>query len=223
MLKYPTPIAEKFSPTGPAINAEIKRGRQKVSAQTNLNLNRVADQINVILTKVFRKYVAQGSPTKLGGLRFLDIESSKTFAFEKTGIADDEKGNLLLMSAPYANLDQTKEPHEITDKKVVENSVVERVKAEVMEILQQGPYGTEVKSLIVRPSKDSGKSDRFFIEVGYYLASSELLTNENIISYAQKHNVDARSAVIRILEEKVVPMADEIMQYLIHHLSSDRH
>ncbi|MBQ7502405.1 hypothetical protein IJT93_06790 [bacterium] len=191
---------------------------------TNLNLNRLADQINVILTQVFRKYVAQGSPTKLGGLRFLDTDSSKTFAFEKTGIADDGLGNLLLMSAPYANLDQTKEPDQLTDKKVVEAEVVERVTNEVSEILRQGPYGSEVRKLIVRPSKDSGKGDRFFIEAGYYLPTSEMLTDEKILAFAQRHNISSsREAVTRILEEKIVPMADEIMQYLIHHLSSDRH
>jgi len=191
---------------------------------TNLNLNRLADQINVILTQVFRKYVAQGSPTKLGGLRFLDTDSSKTFAFEKTGIADDGLGNLLLMSAPYANLDQTKEPDQLTDKKVVGAEVVERVKNEVMEILREGPYGSELKKLIVRPSKDSGKGDRFFIEAGYYFPTSEMLADDKILAYAQQHNISSsREAVTRILEEKIVPMADEIMQYLIHHLSSDRH
>ncbi|MGN0012349.1 MAG: hypothetical protein ACI37J_03435 [Candidatus Bruticola sp.] len=192
-----------------------------MSAQTNLNLSRVADQINVILTQIFRQYVAQGSPTKLGGLRFLDVESSKTFAFEKTEVSEDGKGNVLLFSAPYASIDQDKEPTEVTDKKVVEADVVERVKKEVKQILSAGPHGNDIQCLIVRPSKDAGKSDRFFIEVGYYIPTSEWLSDENIIAYAESHRLDnMRDALVRILEEKILPMADGIMQFLIHNLRS---
>ncbi len=192
-----------------------------MSAQTNLNLSRVADQINVILTQIFRQYVAQGSPTKLGGLRFLDVESSKTFAFEKTEVSEDGKGNILLFSAPYASIDQDKEPTEVTDKKVVEADVVERVKKEVKQILSAGPHGNDIQCLIVRPSKDAGKSDRFFIEVGYYIPTSEWLSDENIIAYAESHRLDnMRDALVRILEEKILPMADGIMQFLIHNLRS---
>ena len=192
-----------------------------MSAQTNLNLSRVADQINVILTQIFRQYVAQGSPTKLGGLRFLDVESSKTFAFEKTGVSEDGKGNILLFSAPYASIDQDKEPTEVTDKKVVEADVVERVKKEVKQILSAGPHGNDIQCLIVRPSKDAGKSDRFFIEVGYYIPTSEWLSDENIIAYAESHRLDnMRDALVRILEEKILPVADGIMQFLIHNLRS---
>ena len=192
-----------------------------MSAQTNLNLSRVADQINVILTQIFRQYVAQGSPTKLGGLRFLDVESSKTFAFEKTEVSEDGKGNILLFSAPYASIDQDKEPTEVTDKKVVEADVVERVKKEVKQILSAGPHGNDIQCLIVRPSKDAGKSDRFFIEVGYYIPTSEWLSDENIIAYADSHRLDnMRDALVRILEEKILPMADGIMQFLIHNLRS---
>ena len=192
-----------------------------MSAQTNLNLSRVADQINVILTQIFRQYVAQGSPTKLGGLRFLDVESSKTFAFEKTEVSEDGKGNVLLFSAPYASIDQDKEPTEVTDKKVVEADMVERVKKEVKQILSAGPHGNDIQCLIVRPSKDAGKSDRFFIEVGYYIPTSEWLSDENIIAYAESHRLDnMRDALVRILEEKILPMADGIMQFLIHNLRS---
>lgn len=192
-----------------------------MSAQTNLNLSRVADQINVILTQIFRQYVAQGSPTKLGGLRFLDVESSKTFAFENTEVSEDGKGNILLFSAPYASIDQDKEPTEVTDKKVVEADVVERVKKEVKQILSAGPHGNDIQCLIVRPSKDAGKSDRFFIEVGYYIPTSEWLSDENIIAYAESHRLDnMRDALVRILEEKILPMADGIMQFLIHNLRS---
>ncbi|MGM9999655.1 MAG: hypothetical protein ACI38Q_09760 [Candidatus Bruticola sp.] len=192
-----------------------------MSAQNNLNLNRVADQINVILTQIFRDYVAQGSPTKLGGLRFLDVESSKTFAFEKTEVSEDGKGNILLFSAPYASIDQDKEPTEVTDKKVVEADVVERVKKEVMQILRAGAYGNDISCLIVRPSKDAGKSDRFFIEVGYFVPTVEWLSDENIIAYASAHNLsNMRSALVRILEEKILPMARAIMEFLIHNLRS---
>ena len=41
------------------------------------------------------------------------------------------------------------------------------------------------------------------------------------IAYAQSHNLtDSREAVNRILEEHVLPMADEIMEFLIHNLRS---
>lgn len=192
-----------------------------MSAQTNLNLVRIADQINVILTQIFRKYVAQGSPTKLGGLRFLDVESSKTFAFENTGVSDDQTGNILLFSAPYANIDQEVDPQDITDKKVVETDPIERVKSEVRAILKNGPYGDALVEdhLKVRPSKDAGKGSRYFIEVGYYIPTCEWLSDEAICSYAETHKVNnSREAIVRILEEKVIDMADEIMQFLIHHL-----
>ncbi|MGM9992599.1 MAG: hypothetical protein ACI376_07135 [Candidatus Bruticola sp.] len=192
-----------------------------MSAQNNLNLNRIADQINVVLTQIFRDYVAQGSPTKLGGLRFLDIESSKTFAFEKTEVSEDGKGNILLFSAPYASIDQDKEPTEVTDKKVVEADVIDRVKKEVLQILKAGVYGDSLHSLSVRPSKDAGKSDRFFIEVGYFVPTMEWLSDENVIAYATAHNLDnMRSALVRILEEKILPMARAIMEFLIHNLRS---
>ena len=189
--------------------------------QTKLDLSRIASQIDVILTQIFRRYVAQGSPTKLGGLRFLDRESSKTFAFEKTETADDGVGSLLLFSAPYASIDQDKDPSEVTDKRVVETDALERVKREVSQILSQGPHGEAVRHLSVRPSKDAGKSDRFFIEVGYYIPTSEWLTDEAIIAYAQEHRLtDTNKVLVRILEEKVLPIADEIMQFLIHNLRS---
>ena len=192
-----------------------------MSTPSKLNLKRVADQINVILTQIFRQYVAQGSPTKLGGLRFLDVESSKTFAFEKTGLSEDGQGNLLLLSAPYASIDQDKEPQQITDKKVVEAEIIERVKGEVLQILSHGPYGKEIQHLIVRPSKDAGKSDRFFIEAGYNLPTNQRPQHEQATAYAQSHNLtDSREAVNRILEEHVLPMADEIMEFLIHNLRS---
>ena len=67
-------------------------------AQTELNLKRIGEEIDILLTEIYGEYVAEGSPTKLGGLRFLDVPSAKTFAFEKCQPYED--GNLLMISAP---------------------------------------------------------------------------------------------------------------------------
>ena len=53
-------------------------------SNTQIDLRRIAEQIDVVLTEIYAEYVAKGSPTKLGGLRFLDVQSAKTFAYEKS-------------------------------------------------------------------------------------------------------------------------------------------
>lgn len=63
-------------------------------ASTDLNLKRIGEEIDILLTEIYGEYVAEGSPTKLGGLRFLDVPSAKTFAFERTQPLED--GNLLV-------------------------------------------------------------------------------------------------------------------------------
>ncbi|MBQ7567980.1 hypothetical protein IJT17_04165 [bacterium] len=160
---------------------------------TSLKLDRIAEQMDVVLTQIFRQYVSLGSPTKLGGLRFLDVECSKTFAFEKTRVADDGVGTLLVLSAPYDG------------------------KAEdIRHLLEAGPHGKDIQHLEVRASSDAGKSDKLFIEVGYYTPTSEWLTDENIIAYANEHkSVNSHDALIGILETKLIPIASELMSFLI--------
>ena len=167
--------------------------------QTAVSLNRIADQMNLVLTQIFRRYVAQGSPTKLGGLRFLDVESSKTFAFEKSLVSDDKKGNLLVLSAPFAGKEKDIEP-----------------------ILKAGPHGKDIRHLNVRASRDAGKADKFFVEVGYFVPTLEWVADENIIAFAKEHKMNsANEALNGILEEKLLPMADEIMDFIIHHLRAN--
>ena len=192
-----------------------------MSTQTNLDLQRVANQIDVVLTQIFRSYVSKGCPTKLGGLRFLDLESSKTFAFEKTAVSENGLGNVLLFSAPYANIDQDKDPTKakITDQKVVQEDAIAKAKVEIINILSKGPHNDAIETLNIRASNDRNKSDRFFIDVGYYVPTSELLSDEAIIAYAKEHNIStSREVIVRILEEKVKPMAEEIMDFLTKNL-----
>lgn len=161
--------------------------------QTQIDLDRLADEVNVILTDIFGRYVAQGSPTKLGGLRFLDVQSSKTFAFEKTEVAEDGKGNLLVLSAPYRGSEE-----------------------EIQATLQRGPYGSEIRRLSVRGSADVGKADKRFVEVAYYLPTLSWIPDEAILDFARRHRlVNSRVALTGILKEKILPIASDIMEFLI--------
>ena len=167
--------------------------------QTQIDLERLADEVNVILTDIFGRYVAQGSPTKLGGLRFLDVQSSKTFAFEKTEVAEDGTGNLLVLSAPYRGSEE-----------------------EIRATLQGGPHGSQIRRLSVRGSADVGKADKRFVEVAYYLPTASWLTDEAIVAFAQKHKlVNSRDALTGILKEKVLPIASAIMEYLISEIRAN--
>lgn len=161
--------------------------------QTQIDLERLADEMNVILTDIFGRYVAQGSPTKLGGLRFLDVQSSKTFAFEKTEVSEDRTGNLLVLSAPYRGTEDG-----------------------IRQTLANGPYGSEIRRVTVRGSADFGKADKRFVEVAYQLPTASWLTDEAILAFAKKHRlVNSRDALTGILKEKVLPIASEIMEFLI--------
>ncbi len=167
-----------------------------MATNTDLNLNRIANQMDVVLTQIFRDYVKKGSPTKLGGLRFLDVKCSKTFAFEKTRIAEDGKGNLLILSAPYnGNAD------------------------DIRHILENGPYGSEIRLLEVRASSDAGKGDKQFVEVGYYLPTNSWLSDEQIINfYRERKCASTNDALVGIIEEKLLPIASEIMKFLIEQI-----
>lgn len=162
--------------------------KQSISA---LDLQRLGDEINVILTDIYGRYVAEGSPTKLGGLRFLDVQSSKTFAFEKTETADD--GNLLVLSAPYKGSEEA-----------------------VRRALGEGPHGDAIRRLTVRGSSDVGKADKQFVEVAYYVPTASWLGDEDITRYAAEHRlVSSREAIHGLLKEKVLPVADAVMGHLI--------
>ena len=152
--------------------------------------------MDVVLTQIFRNYVSLGSPTKLGGLRFLDVECSKTFAFEKTRVTEDKRGALLVLSAPYDG------------------------KAEdIRHILEAGPHGKDIRHLEVRASSDVGKRDKLFIEVGYYVPVADWLTDSEIMDYAHEHKcANSHDALIGILEKRLLPIADALMTFLIEQI-----
>lgn len=168
------------------------------TSKPQLDLRRVADEIDVLLTEIYGEYIAAGCPTKLGGLRFLDVESSKTFAFERTGVyeGDDRRppGNLLRVSAPY------------------EGSPV------VVDLIARGTHSEDlVGEVITRRSPDVGKSDRLFVEAAYYLPTTEWLADEEIEKFVREHKiVNTRQAVHRILKARLLPYAREVMRSLIH-------
>ena len=161
-----------------------------MSKDTALDLRRIGEQINVILTEIYGKYVAQGSPTKLGGLRFLDVESAKTFAFEKT--RPGENGNLLILSAPFGNN-----------------------KEEVEAQLKAGPHSDRLRDVVVRASSDAGKGNKFFVEAAYFLETPQWITNDAVTKIIEQHGCTGGEAVTRILKAKVLPIAADIMEYFI--------
>ncbi|HEY4002058.1 MAG TPA: hypothetical protein VGO93_24505, partial [Candidatus Xenobia bacterium] len=91
----------------------------------------VADEVDRILSHVYGEYLVSGRPTKHGGLRFLDINSAKTFGFERTRSL--AHGNQLVLSAPYEG-----------DPEVVK------------ERLRKGPHADQIAFVEVRPSPDPG-------------------------------------------------------------------
>ena len=163
---------------------------------TSLDLGRIGDQINVCLTAIYGKYVAQGSPTKLGGLRFLDVQSAKTFAFEKTQVTDD--GNLLVLSAPFSE-----------DREEIEGK------------LKAGPHADLMREFHVRTSPDAGKKNKYFVEVSYFLNTPKWLTDASISQAMEKHNLNGNEAVIHLLRENVLPIASVLMEYFIDSLRGD--
>ncbi|GMU53907.1 MAG: hypothetical protein AMXMBFR33_30530 [Candidatus Xenobia bacterium] len=157
--------------------------------KAKLDYQRIAEAINVILTDIYGEYVAMGSPTKLGGLRFLDVESSKTFAFEKTRAVPEEEGNYLIVSAPVKD-----------DAEVLEAT------------LKKGPHGKALKEFAVRSSSDAGKGGKKFVEVAYFLPTGSWLSDKTVADYAKKHSlINGNDVVTWILRDQVLPLAREVM------------
>lgn len=162
----------------------------------NLNLQRIAEQIDVVLTEIYAEYVAKGSPTKLGGLRFLDVQSAKTFAFEKS--RPHENGNVVVVSAPYSE-----------NKEVIEAK------------LKEGPHFDKIRDIQVRTSPDAGKRNKYFFEAAYFVNTSDWLTDAAISGVVEKYDCTGNQAVTRLLKENVLPMAREVMQYFIKIVRED--
>lgn len=159
-------------------------------ASTDLNLKRIGEEIDILLTEIYGEYVAEGSPTKLGGLRFLDVPSAKTFAFEKTQPL--EGGNLLVLSAPM-----------VSDQATVEKQ------------MKEGPHPKSFHELAVRTSSDAGKGNKFFLELSYRLPTASWLTDEAIRKTAEAEGCNGNQAVIQLLKDGVLPIARDVMAHFI--------
>lgn len=159
-------------------------------AVAQLNLKRIGEEIDVLLTEIYGEYVAEGSPTKLGGLRFLDVPSAKTFAFEKC--VPYEEGNLLVISAPA-----------VGEEKVL----TKQIKA--------GPHSKTLENIEVRKSSDAGKGNKSFVEVSYKLATVKWLSDGDIQKVAQKEQCNGNEAINLILKRQVLPVAREVMAHFI--------
>lgn len=160
--------------------------------KAKLDFGRVATAIDVILTDIYGEYVAVGSPTKLGGLRFLDVQCSKTFAFEKTRPMPKDEGNLLIVSAPAGDV------------------------KELEKAMRKGPHGKDIREFQVRASSDAGKGGKNFVEVAYFLPTGKWLTDKDIESYAKKHGIaNGNDVIVAILRDNVLPYAREVMKHFV--------
>ncbi len=162
----------------------------KKKSEGTMNYSRIGEQIDVLLTEIYGEYVAKGSPTKLGGLRFLDVPSAKTFALEKTGALDD--GNVLTISAPF-----------VGEQEVIESK------------MKEGPHSKEICEFIVRASSDAGKSNKFFVEIGYKLPTEKWLTEDAITKVSEDEGCNGNEAIKVILRQQVLPIAKEVMEHFI--------
>lgn len=168
--------------------------------KAKLDYQRVGEAINVILTDIYGEYVAMGSPTKLGGLRFLDVQSSKTFAFEKTRAVPEEEGNYLILSAPAGDTDALEKE------------------------LKKGPHGKSLKEFNVRASADAGKGGKKFVEVAYFMPTGQWLTDKTVAEYAKKHHLtNGNDVIVWVLRDNVLPMAREIMANFVKLIRAETH
>ena len=159
-------------------------------AEAQMNLKRVGEHIDILLTEIYGEYVAEGSPTKLGGLRFLDVPSAKTFAFEKC--QPHEEGNLLMISAPA-----------VGEEKVL----TKQIKA--------GPHKKSIAEVAVRKSSDVGKGNKSFVEVSYKLPTLKWLSDEDVRKVAEAEHCNGNEAITVILKREVLPIAREVMAHFI--------
>jgi hypothetical protein len=160
------------------------------NATIHLDFKRIGETINLVLTEIYGHYVAKGSPTKLGGLRFLDVQSAKTFAFEKSQVT--ENGNLLVLSAP-------------TDGGA----------EEVQTTLKSGPHADLMREVHLRKSPDAGKKNKNFVEVHYFLDTKTWLSDSNVEAVMKASELNGNEAVIAILKKNVLPIADKVMSYFV--------
>ncbi|MBM3462700.1 MAG: hypothetical protein FJX76_11415 [Armatimonadetes bacterium] len=183
-----------------------------------LKLSLVSEEINTILAEVLGKFLVAGSPTKHGGLRFLDIESAKTFGFERS--IDVENGNLLVISAPvdvkFDERDPANQKLTLDQRRAKIEDLKTAARERIEKGIKSGPHADSLHQVTVRPSSDAGKQKKLFVEVQYLIRSNELVSDKNVLDYAQKHSLTNTSeAVKRILRDHVIPMSKETMDHLI--------
>lgn len=155
------------------------------------NFKMIGEEINLVLSCLYNQYLSEGRPTKKGGLRFLDVVSGKTFAFEKS--IPVEGGNFLIVSAPY------------TGKKDM-----------ITKIIKKGPHAKKIKDINVRAGRDPGKENKTFLEIRYFIPTAEILSDEKIAEYSRKHNLYNTKEITRfLLNDYVEPFAKDCMDYLI--------
>lgn len=174
-----------------------------------LNPRLISEEIDTILAQVLGKFLVQGSPTKHGGLRFLDIQSAKTFGFERT--REHKNGNLLTISAPV-------NPEKSKGTKGSDNhEELKKATEELMDhAMRNGPHADILHSVTVRPSPDLGKRLKMFVEVQYLIPTKKLIDDKSVLDYTRKHGLKNTSeAVRRILREYVIPVGKASMDHLI--------
>lgn len=164
---------------------------------TTINYRLVSEEINLILSGLYGRYISGGRPTKKGGLRFLDIKSNKTFGFEKT--RETDTGNLLILSAPFQGTLEDIPKKEKLEKKI-----------------KEGPHVDQIYDIVIRKSRDRGKEDKHFVEVKYHINTGELLETEKVTEYCDKYSIyNSKIVVKNILRENIEPFAKATMDHLI--------
>ncbi len=166
--------------------------------ESTIDFAKIGEEVNIILLEIYGQYIAEGSPTKLGGLRFLNVESGKTFAFESCIPNPKGTGNLLVLSAPFTGNQQ------VIEKK-----------------LKAGKNGKKLYEAIVRTSKDKGKGHKYFVEPAYELDTDKWLTEDNILKTAKTYGVTAGEAIRAILRENVMGFARSAMDEFIGVLAEE--
>lgn len=156
-----------------------------------MNYKLISQEINLILSNVYKKYLKEGRTTKKGGLRFLDPKINKTFSFENT--KETHNGNLLCLSAPYTG-------------------DVAKIEKE----LKKGPRGKDIESVFIRTSHDPGKEKRLFVELRYFINTGKIISNEKILFYSKTNNNPNTNLISKILlREYIEPYAKECMDHLV--------
>lgn len=183
-----------------------------------LKYSLISEEINTILAEVLGKFLVAGSPTKHGGLRFLDIQSAKTFGFERS--TEGENGNLLTISAPVDVKFDDRDPAHVRLTFEQRRDKIEALKTaardRIDKAIGKGPFSANLHKVIVRPSPDPGKQKKLFVEVQYLIPTGEMIADDKVLAYAEKHGLTNTSeAVKRILREYIVPMSKEVMDHLI--------